>query len=337
MKNSKMFAFGSVTIDEIGDEIEVGGAINVAKIWSVFVSPHMISLVTQVGDDKYRHTIKKRLNEIGVDSTYVTFVEQCQNKLYRIQFCDGHPMFKRIKNAKKLRNVPLPRIPLQKASMMFFQSLATIFESPQAEDIVHLIEKASEKGIPIFLDMNARPASIRNLKNNRRAIDLAERVFDSLETLKVSESEARVICEVFPKIKPCRTIFEDKTLAVVRSIQNSFELMCVLLTKGEKGSYLQTHGKSITFKSLTLDKFRNSLGCGDAFSSGYCLKYVFDLSDREAMAIGTLLASLQTLEHFAYPKKVKKEIVAKMLREHEDFFVQHEVNTEQLGQNLNLF
>lgn len=337
MKNPKMFAFGSVTIDEIGDETEVGGVINIAKIWSVFVNSHRICLVSQIGDARNNPLIQKRLNEIDADFTYITFVQQCQNKLYRIRFYDGQPIFERIQNAKKLRNVPFPRVPIQSVSMMFFQSLATIFESPYAEDIVRLIETANEIGVPTFLDMNARPASIRNLKSNRRFIDLIGRVFHSLDTLKVNESEARVVAEVFPKIRPRRSTFYQKPLAIVRSIRNSYELKRALLTKGEKGSYLQTRSRSIKFASLTLDEFSNSLGCGDAFSGGYCLRYVFDLSDREGMAIATLLAALQTLERFAYPRSLGKGLVAKALRQHEEFFAHHDVDAEKLGKKLGIF
>lgn len=336
----KIFAYGYLTIDEIDEEYMPGGVINLAKTWSVFINPERICLVSQIGDDFYARIIDERIREINVNTTYIKRVKYAATRRYHINaFIGQNPVFRKTEDAPKLQETPSKPIPLHSVALIFYQSLDAIFDAPCSYLILQTMEEAHKRGTPTVLDMNIRPAFVEKVKQNRSITHLLQTALDYSDTLKVNEAEAYFVFHDFDVHRPLEGIYlrGEELLRVADSIYTDYNLKNLIVTCGERGSYLQTEEGGILFKALKLHNFRNSLGCGDAFSAGYCLKYILDLTNTEAITLGTILASILTLEDFAYPEHLSKQLIIDMINRNQQFLFRNGVvDVDEFLSKLNL-
>ncbi|MEX2739007.1 MAG: carbohydrate kinase family protein, partial [Candidatus Wukongarchaeota archaeon] len=226
----------------------------------------------------------------------------------------------RKQSAEELMSTPPKDITpiLPQTAVLFYQSFATVFETPYLDLTLKTIEEAYRLGVPVGLDNNIRQASVKKLKTMS---DATQKVYGKLDFLKVNEGEAKIILnsnidEPMEEI----TLQENELPRVANEIANSYGIKTVAITMGERGSFILTEDEELRFKAVKPENFVNSLGAGDLWCAGYCMKYPRKLMEREAGFLATILGSLATEGTYAYPSHLTKKKIRNRIQDNSELY-----------------
>ena len=310
---NKLVAIGSITMDRIVKNGEVvaynpGGVANLLRAWVELTSPQLITPVSVIGDDEYAKRLEITLKELDIDDSFVLRVSDAESRLYEIDVSNPQrPKIQRKQDAEKLMATPRKDVRqlLPYAAFLFYQSFATVFETPYVEFNIATIEASKRSNVPVVLDNNIRQASVGKLKTLRSE---AEKVYDKLDLLKVNEGEAKAMLD--PNMNEAIegiTLEEREIHKVAQNIASKYAMKAVAVTMGERGSYILTRNEELRFPAIKPERYVNSLGAGDAWCAGYCMKYVRGLNDKQAGFLATVLGTLATEGQTAYPSHFTSE------------------------------
>jgi len=315
----RLVSIGNFTVDRIVMHGKIigynpGGITNLCRAWVKLIESNAITPVSKIGDDKYVKHVERPLKKLHIDETYILKVENAESRLYEIDVTDPQrPKIQRKQSADKLMNTPPKDITpiLPETAVLFYQSFATVFETPYLDLTLKTIEEAYRLGIPVGLDNNIRQASVKNLKTMS---DVTQKIYGKLDFLKVNEGEAKIIMnpdidEPIEKI----TLQENELSRIANEIADSYGIKTVAITMGKQGSFILTRDEELKFKVVKPKKFVNSLGAGDLWCAGYCMKYPNELSEKEAGFLATVLGSLATEGISAYPSHLTKKKIRKRI------------------------
>jgi len=335
----RLVPVGSFTVDRIvkhGKTIgyHPGGIANLCRTWVKLIEPNAITPVSKIGDDRYVKYVEKPLNRLHIDESYILKIKDAESRLYEIDVTNPQrPKIQRKQSADKLMStVPKDIIPiLSETAILFYQSFATVFETPYLDLTLKTIEEAYRLGIPVGLDNNIRQASVKNLKTMS---DITQKVFGKLNFLKVNEGEAKIIMnpdidEPIEKI----TLQENELSRVANEIVNTYSIKTVAITMGERGSFILTRDEELRFEAVKPENFVNSLGAGDLWCAGLCMKYPRKLSNEEAGFLATVLGSLAAEGISAYPSHLTKKKIKETICNNSELY---RVNSNQLLRKLKL-
>ncbi len=311
---------GNLTVDRIVRHRKIigykpGGIANFCRTLVKLVEPNTITPVAKIGDDKYVKHVERPLKKLHVDESYILKVESAESRLYEINVTDPQrPKIQRKQNAEELMSTPPKDITpiLPQTAILFYQSFATVFETPYLDLTLKTIEEAYRLGVPVGLDNNIRQASVEKLK---AMSNVTQKVYNKLDFLKVNEGEAKIILN--PNIdEPIEKISlqENELSRVANGIASSYDVKTVAITMGERGSFILTRDEELRFKAVEPENFVNSLGAGDLWCAGYCMKYSRKLSEWEAGFLATVLGSLATEGTYAYPSHLTKKRIRGRIR-----------------------
>lgn len=335
----RLVPVGNFTVDRIvkdGKTIgyKPGGIANLCRTWVKMVEPNTITPVSKIGDDKYVKYVERPLERLHVDESYILKVDDAESRLYEIDVTDPQkPKIQRKQSADKLMDTPPKDIVpiLTETSVLFYQSFATVFETPYLDLTLKTIEEAYRLGVPVGLDNNIRQASVKNLKTMS---GVTQKVYDKLDFLKVNEGEAKIILN--PTIdEPIEniTLQKNELSRVANEIAESYGIKTVAITMGEQGSFILTRDEELRFKAVKPKKFVNSLGAGDLWCAGYSMKYPSELSEREAGFLATVLGSLATEGISAYPSHLTKKKIREGIWDNSELY---NVDSNQILEKLKL-
>jgi len=335
----RLVPIGNLTVDRIvryGKIIgyNTGGIANLCRAWVKLVEPSAITPVSKIGDDRYVKHVERQLKRLHIDESHILKVDDAESRLYEIDVTDPQrPKIQRKQSADKLMDTPPKDISpiLPETAVLFYQSFATVFETPYLDLTLKTIEEAYRLGVPIGLDNNIRQASVKNLKTMS---DITQKVYDRLDFLKVNEGEAKIIMnpdidEPIEKI----TLQENELSRVANEIAKSYSVKTVAITMGDKGSFILTRDKELRLEAVKPETFVNSLGAGDLWCAGYCMKYPRKLSEGEAGFLATVLGSLATEGTYAYPSHLTKKKIRDRIRDNAETY---HVESNQLLKKLKL-
>ncbi len=247
------------------------------------------AFIGKVGDDAFGHHLLEILAQEGVETRGMRLDSEARTTMAFIALPDEHTaefVFYRNPGADMMiRADELDRELLQDTKAFHFGSISLIAEPSRTATKVAL-DIARKSGALISFDVNYRP-SLWNKPDE--AVAVIEEMIPLVNLLKVNETELAVLSGS-----------DDLIGGSSRLLQRGPDL--VVVTLGANGSFYQAATGSGLVPPFTVDTV-DSVGCGDAFTSGLltCLVGMGDWRDqlsperlrinlRYANAVGALTA-----------------------------------------------
>ncbi|WP_029324390.1 carbohydrate kinase family protein [Butyrivibrio sp. AE3004] len=274
-------------------EANPGGApCNVLAMLKKF--GHSVGFIGKVGDDMFGLTLKKVLEEIGIDTTGLAMDKAVHTTLAFVRtFEDGDRDFSFYRNPgadmmldKDEVNMEL----IKKAKIFHFGTLSMTHEKCR-EATICALEEAKKNGALITFDPNLREPLWNSLDEAKEQILTG---FKYCDYLKISDNEIRWL-----------TGEEDFT-AGVHKIRKEYNISLITVSMGKEGSrayYLDKNGSEIIAeeKPFLSDKTIETTGAGDTFCGTvlhFLLTYGIDGLDEdrlhEMLTVANAAASLIT-------------------------------------------
>jgi fructokinase len=245
MTNQSVIIFGEVLFDCFPDgNIILGGApFNVAWHLQAFgVSPLFIS---RIGNDSYGITIKKAMENWGMDLRGLQLDSEHPTGLVKVNFINNEPNYEIVENSA-YDFIEFPRLPsLPKDAILYHGTLAL-----RSQSCVEILQKIKADISPsIFLDVNLR-TPWWNLKS-------VEFMLKEISWLKLNEEELSLIV-------PQKSNTENR----IKYLLSTFPLNDITLTQGKAGAIsLQSNGDRESIIPSETTQVVDTVGAGDAFSS----------------------------------------------------------------------
>jgi fructokinase len=212
------------------------------------------AFVGKVGNDAFGHHLRNILAQESVDTRGMRLDAQARTTMAFIAMPDEHAaefVFYRNPGADMLlRADELDLELLQETKAFHFGSISLTAE-PSRTATIAALDSAREAGALISFDVNYRPSL---WTDPQEAVGLIMEMMPHVNMLKVNETELNFLSGS-----------DDLTLGSSMLLQKGPEL--VVVTLGANGSYFcvkDGHGRVPPFAVDTVD----SVGCGDAFTSG---------------------------------------------------------------------
>ncbi len=212
------------------------------------------AFIGKVGDDAFGHYLINILAEEAVETRGMRLDAQARTTMAFIAMPDEHTaefVFYRNPGADMMmRADELDRELLQKTKAFHFGSISLIAE-PSRSATKAALDLAREGGALISFDVNYRPSLWANLAE---AVTLIYEMIPHVNLLKVNETELKILSGS-----------DDLVLGSQALLQRGPDL--VVVTMGADGSFYRAasgYGRVPPFSVHTVD----SVGCGDAFTSG---------------------------------------------------------------------
>jgi len=266
MKKYDVVALGELLIDftdnglsEQGNplmEANPGGApCNVLAMLSKL--GHSTAFIGKVGRDYFGEMLKKSIEEVGIDSTYLLMDEEVHTTLALVHtYPDGDRDFSFYRNPgadMMLSKDEIPNEILTDTKIFHFGTLSMTHDGVR-EATKRAIELAKESGAIISFDPNLRPPLWESL-------DLAkEQVLYGLskcDILKISDNEIQWLTE------------KEDYDAGVKWILDRFQIPLILLSMGKDGSRAYYKGMRIEKAAFLQKDTIETTGAGDTF--GACI------------------------------------------------------------------
>lgn len=287
MKKYDVVALGELLIDftdnglsEQGNplmEANPGGApCNVLAMLSKL--GHSTAFIGKVGRDYFGEMLKKSIEEVGIDSTYLLMDEEVHTTLALVHtYPDGDRDFSFYRNPgadMMLSKDEIPNEILTDTKIFHFGTLSMTHDGVR-EATKKAIELAKESGAIISFDPNLRPPLWESL-------DLAkEQVLYGLskcDILKISDNEIQWLTEK-----------EDYDEGV-KWILDRFQIPLILLSMGKDGSRAYYKGMRIEKAAFLQKDTIETTGAGDTF--GACILHFvceYGIENLDAEQLGEML------------------------------------------------
>lgn len=292
MKKYDVIALGELLIDftenglsEQGNplmEANPGGApCNVLAMLSKL--SHSTAFIGKVGRDYFGEMLKKSIEEVGIDSTYLRMDDNVHTTLALVHtYPDGDRDFSFYRNPgadMMLSEDEIPAEILSDTKIFHFGTLSMTHDGVRTAT-KEAVEIAKESGAMISFDPNLRPPLWDNL-------DIAkEQVLYGLskcDILKISDNEIQWLTG------------EEDYDAGVKWILERFEIPLILLSMGKDGSRAYYKGMRTEKEALIQKNTIETTGAGDTFCA--CVLHFicnYGLDDLDAEKIEEMLVFANT-------------------------------------------
>lgn len=229
-----------------------------------------VSMIARVGSDLFGPATIENFKKLGIDTTHVLPLEGVSSGVAPIFVEPGGQnrilVVKGANDALSPAAVDAASETLKRSDCIILQ-----FEIP-LETVYYTVEFARKHGIRCIV--NPAPG---------QAVDL--RKLAGLDYFIPNETEAETICG--------RAVRDVEDAKVCAQVLHRGGIRSVIITLGEKGSFLASNGASEHLPPFTV-KCIDSTGAGDAFIGSFAVFLAEGLDEREAARRANLYAALST-------------------------------------------
>jgi len=236
-------------------------------------------LVAAVGDDAFGDYIYKRLNEVGVDTTFIKPIEDTPTSVIFVSRSESTPDFIPFRKADyRITENQISKDTL-KNTTIFHTTCFALSKVPAQTTILNKAKEAYSQGCKLSIDVNYA----RKLwKSQELALTVIKAYckFDPL--VKISEDDMLRLFE--------QTLSHDEIFNFFHS--EGVDMVC--LTLGSKGVKLSQKGKGvIQLPAIKVDNIMDATGAGDAFWSGFLFAYINEKPVEKCLDVALKLAALK--------------------------------------------
>jgi fructokinase len=209
-------------------------------------------VVSCIGDDDLGNEITEILTNLGLEQRYIAVDKDHPTGTVTVELDDkGVPNFT-IHTGVAWDFIPSSPDLLELAS----QADAVCFGSLcQRSDV-------SRQTVKDFLAAT-RPDCLRvfdiNIRQHYYSKDIVENMLEISNVLKLNDDELPIVAELLG--------IEGSESEILSSLVDKFDLLLVVLTKGDKGSRLYSKDNDSEHPGITPEKIADTVGAGDAFTA----------------------------------------------------------------------
>ncbi len=272
-----ILSVGEILYDVFPEYKRLGGApFNFAFHAKNLGAP--VCFASRVGADPEGEAILQQLRQMEFDISYIQIDEKNRTGEVVVTIDEnGEPDFNIMPDVAYdyINHEPVCNIILSaKVDLIYFGSLGQRSEYGFATlQRVLLSKRPTTK---CLYDVNLRPRCYD------KAIIVAS--MKQANILKVNETELEILKQMLDGIGKSDAGFID-------SLMNRYYIEMVALTRGSKGSDLFTPGDHHVFKAPRIEKIKNSVGAGDAYSSILAVGYLRGWQPEEILSKATAFAA----------------------------------------------
>lgn len=308
MRNIDILCVGELLIDFIGHQI--GEKINNTRDYHRYLggSPTNVAmncarlglnpiLIATVGDDGFGEYIFERLDEVGINHSFVKKISDKPTSVIFVSRTDGTPDFLPFREADYcITEDQISEETLSKTTI-FHTTCFALSKNPAQATILKKAEEAFNLGCKLSIDINYAKKLWSSQDEALRVIKTYCK-FNPL--VKISEDD---MTRLFEETLPHEEIFQ---------FFHSQGVDTVCLTLGSKGVKLSRKGKKlIELPAIKIEKVMDATGAGDAFWSGFLFAYIKEKSIEECLAVALKLAALKLQNVGRLPDNIN--ILSKLL------------------------
>ncbi|XCF06690.1 carbohydrate kinase [Tamlana crocina] len=255
------------------------------------------ALVATVGNDGFGEYIFKRLEEVGVKTSFIKKMENKATSVIFVSRSEGTPDFLPFRETDyQIDESQITEETLIKTNI-YHTTCFALSRKPAQETILKKAEEASKQGCTLSIDVNYA----RKLWDSREEALKVIKAYCNLNPLvKISEDD---MLRLFEKELPHEEIFK---------FFHNQGVDTVCLTLGSKGVKLSQKGKEEIVKpAVKIEKVMDATGAGDAFWSGFLFAYINKKSVDECLEVALKLAALKLQNVGRLPDNIN--ILSKLL------------------------
>jgi fructokinase len=284
IQKSSFCCIGESLWDALPEGLFLGGApLNVAVDLQA-LGQH-VNLVSAVGDDVLGHLACKRLDERGLDISWM------QNSTYQTGWVEvtldqGVPSYI-IHEQVAWDDLQLPEGGFPDCDILIHGSLA-LRSSKTAQTIQAAIEQTLSHGGQVVFDLNLRSPFDQP--------EIYEPFLYTCSTLKLNEDELRVVQNLLGVDVTGKSSLQKELEVIAKAIGCS-QILC---TQGAKGASLWEDGEFWQQDAEPVHAV-DTVGAGDAFLAGFLAGLAKGLSVKDALKFATNLAGYVATQSGATP------------------------------------
>lgn len=243
-------------------------------------------VVSAVGDDKDGADIYDSLADLGIETTYVSKVEEYPTGTVSVELCkDGHASYTihspvawdYIKWSEPLVELA------KKCDAVCFGSLAQ--RNPVSrETIRQFLEATSEDCMRVF-DINIR--------QDYATEEIVRQSLKHANILKLNDEELPVVASMLG-------VSETDEATMVNQLISNYNLTCVMLTKGSSGSTLYTKNE-VSFCESQDVSVVDTVGAGDSFTAATVMGFIEGKTLKRLHQRASKIADYVCTQHGATP------------------------------------
>jgi fructokinase len=226
------------------------------------------AFIGKVGQDPFGDSLKRVLDDEGVDTRGLRFDEHARTTMAVIAMPDANSaefFFYRNPGADYLLRVNELDIGLLENTKAFHFGSLSLTNEPARSATFEAARIAREAGALVSYDVNYRPSL---WKEPGQALEVARKILPKVDLLKVNEVEVALLAE--------RETIDPADITAVE--QAARDLLgkgpqLVIVTLGKDGSYFQTETSGEYIPAYQVDTI-DAIGCGDAFVAGLLSRLV---------------------------------------------------------------
>ncbi|WP_242203173.1 carbohydrate kinase family protein [Aestuariivivens insulae] len=289
-KDIDILCVGEVLVDFIGHQ--TGVLINNTRDYHRYLggSPANVSMnsarlglksvmVATVGNDGFGDYIFKRLEGVGVVTSYIRKLEKKPTSVIFVSRTDGTPDFIPFREADYfiIENQISKELLLK--TNIFHTTCFALSKQPAQLTILEKAREAFNSGCKLSIDVNYAK---KLWGSQEEAIEVIKAYCKFNPLVKISEDD---MLRLFEQKIPHEDIFD---------FFHSEGVDTVCLTLGSKGVKLsQKGGGIIQLPAIQIDVVQDATGAGDAFWSGFLFAYIKEKPIEECLKVALKLAALK--------------------------------------------
>ncbi|MFD2036249.1 carbohydrate kinase family protein [Belliella marina] len=287
MEKKKLLVVGELNVDlilndiqgfpKIGEEI-VANKMNLTLGSSSAIFASNISTLGvdtafcgMVGEDYFGGFIESKLQEKGVDCTYLRRLKEKQSGVTVVMNYDQDRA--NVTYCGAMEELGIQDIPWDHIGQFGHLHFSNLFlQNKIRKDIVALFEKAKSKGLTTSLDLQTDPDGVFDF-DYRACLPFVD-IFlpNKSELLGITKAD---------------TI--DDAMEIIKPFANS-----VVVKMGEQGSILYNgQGKTVA-QGYLHDSFVDAIGAGDSFNAGFISKFLSGEKLEACLNFGNLIGAINT-------------------------------------------
>jgi sugar/nucleoside kinase (ribokinase family) len=186
------------------------------------------------------------------------------------------------------------------------------------------------------VDLNLRPGSLQELRNDERSRDMVMSVLPSVDYLYCTSHELCALSREFDVKNPWKKNLPEKFLTKwAQDLCDEYGINKVVIKDAGFGVFMQIrHDKTIFVSALHLGG-KNTIGLGDRLRDGIVIQSYLGLGDLEGLVLGSTLSALQSLEH-SYPENLTEKSFRETALNNRNYYLVNGIDLDSFIQKISI-
>ncbi|GAB3762042.1 carbohydrate kinase family protein [Spirosoma pomorum] len=253
------------------------------------------ALVACVGNDNLGRYLIRQVNEVGVDTQYITTQSEAPTSIVIVSRTAGTPDFIAYRTADcKIYPEQIPDSLLEQ-TQIFHTTCFALSRQPAQRTIVEAARRAQAVGCQISIDANYAPSI---WPDRQQAQQIIADYCSTGALVKLSEDDAE---RIYGEVRTHQQILDDF---------HRMGASMICLTLGPEGSIVSYENgtQQVRISGQKIDVV-DVTGAGDAYWAGFLTAYLDKQSPEQCARSGAALAKMKLSRQGALPAQIDRKLI----------------------------